>query len=66
MALNRLSGVLAAYQNELMTAGRVSSKVMVLAGQKIGEQCGNPLDYTINDGATWLSGYVAPFSYAAG
>ena len=66
MVLNRLSGVLASYQAELLATGRVSTKIAVLAGQKIGEQRDNPLDYSLHDGAKWLSGYVAPFSYAEG
>lgn len=66
MVLNRLSGVLAGYQNELMTTGRVSTKIAVNAGDKIGEQRDNPLDYSLHDGAAWLSGYVQPFSYIEG
>lgn len=66
MVLNRLSGVLASYQAELTEKGRVTTKIAVQAGQKIGEQRDNPLDFAINDGATWLPGYVAPFAYAMG
>ena len=66
MVLNRLSGVLANFQAELTANGRVTTKIAVLAGQKIGEQRDNPLDFAVNDGAKWLPGYLAPFSYAAG
>ena len=63
IVLNRLSGVLAEYQDELEETGRVSSQISVLAGDKLGEQRDNPLDFEVHDGATWLSGFVAPFSY---
>ncbi len=65
MVLNRLSGVLAHLQDQLQTQGRVTTHINVLAGDKIGEQRDNPLDFAINDGAAWLSGFVAPMSYAA-
>jgi hypothetical protein len=32
----------------------------------LGEQRDNPLDFMVMDGGAWLSGYVAPFSYAEG
>lgn len=63
MVLNRLAGVLAPYNNELMTNGRVSTKIAVRAGDIIGAQRDNPLDYSIHDGSRWLRGYQAPFSY---
>jgi hypothetical protein len=66
MVMNRLSGVLAGYQSQLLANGYVSARIQVRAGDKIGEQRDNPLDYAINDGAVWLSGYAAPFAYAAG
>lgn len=66
MVMNRVSGVLASYAAELTATGRVSTKIMVRAGDKIGEQRDNPLDYSLHDGAAWLSGYVQPFSYTAG
>ncbi len=65
MVLNRLSGVLASYQSELTANGRVNRTIAVLAGQKIGEQRDNPLDFAVNDAAVWLRGYVAPASYTA-
>ncbi len=66
MVLNQLSGVLAGYQTQLLASGRVTNHISVHAGEKIGEQRDNPLDFAVNDGAVWLPGYVSPFSYADG
>jgi len=67
MVVNRLAGALAVYQNDVLSKGYVTpKKLRVLAGTVIGEQRDNPLDFMVEDGASWLSGYVAPFSYAEG
>jgi len=66
MVLNRLSGVLAQFQSDLTKNGYLAPKFLVQAGEKIGEQRDNPLDFAVNDGAVWRSGYVAPFAYAEG
>ncbi|MGE3334874.1 MAG: hypothetical protein AB7I36_14605 [Rhodospirillaceae bacterium] len=63
MVLNRIAGVLTPYRQELAANGRVSTKIAVRAGDIIGEQRDNPLDYSLHDGSRWLPGYVAPFSY---
>ncbi|MCA0201223.1 MAG: M23 family metallopeptidase [Proteobacteria bacterium] len=64
MVLNRIAGVLTPYRAELAANGRVSTKISVRAGDIIGEQRDNPLDYSLHDGSRWLPGYMAPFSYA--
>jgi hypothetical protein len=66
MVLNRLSGALGSLQQELLAKGRLAPGIQLLAGQEFGEQRDNPLDFSVQDGATWLSGFVAPFSYAEG
>ena len=64
IVLNRLSGVLAGYQDELEETGRVASQVSAQAGDKVGEQRDDALDFEVHDGTTWLPGFLAPFSYA--
>lgn len=63
IVLNRLSGVLAEYQEELETTGRVSTQISVQAGDILGEQRDSPLDFEVHDGTTWLAGFESPFSY---
>ncbi len=66
MVINRLSGALAYLQDDLMAQGHLSPHIRLLAGEIFGEQRDNPLDFSVHDGASWLSGFVAPFSYTAG
>ena len=66
MVLNRLSGALGHLQHDLLATGHLSPFIRLLAGQEIGEQRDNPLDFAVQDGATWLTGFAAPFSYAEG
>ena len=64
MVVNRLSGALAPLQDDLIARGRLSPYIRVPAGSEIARQRDNPLDFSVHDGHTWLSGYVFPFSYA--
>jgi len=66
MVVNRLSGALASLQDDLMTSGRLSPNLRLLAGEEFGEQRDNPIDFQVNDGAQWLAGFVSPFAYAEG
>jgi len=66
MVLNRLSGALGHLQNDLLTRGRLDPHIRLLAGEEFAEQRDNPIDFSVHDGAAWLSGFVAPFSYAEG
>ncbi len=66
MVVNRLSGALASLRDDLAARQYLAPHIHVLAGEELGEQRDNPLDFSVHDGATWLSGYVAPFSYSAG
>ena len=66
MVINKPSGVLARYANELKTKGYISLKVPIKAGQEFGRQRDNPLDFNIFDGTQWLSGFANPYSYASG
>jgi hypothetical protein len=66
MVLNRLSGALGHLQDDLLAKGRLAPNVRLLAGQEFAEQRDNPIDFSVHDGATWLPGFVAPFSYAEG
>ena len=66
MVVNRLAGALARYQSEVLSKGFASPNIRVSAQTVIGEQRDNPLDFMVMDGASWLSGYAAPFAYAEG
>ncbi len=66
MVVNRLTGVLAPYAEQVGTKGAVAVSLPVRAGDEIGTQTDNPLDFNIFDGATWLPRFANPFSYAAG
>lgn len=67
MVLNRLSGALSKYAEELK-GGNVNKKVevQIKAGQEFGRQRDNMLDFNIWDGTSWLSGFANPFSYVSG
>jgi hypothetical protein len=66
MVVNRLSGALGYLQDDLLKTGRLTPNIHLLAGEEFGEQRDNPIDFAVQDGATWLPGFVAPFSYAEG
>ena len=66
MVVNRLSGALGALQDDVMAGGSLAPHLMVLAGEELGEQRDNPLDFSVHDGGAWLPGFVSPFSYAEG
>ena len=66
MVVNRLSGALGYLQDDLMASGSLSPHIRVLAGEEIAAQRDNPLDFSVHVGASWLSGFVAPFSYTVG
>lgn len=64
MVVNQLSGALATLQDDLAARGFLAPHIRVQAGTEIARQRDNPLDFSLHDGQTWLSGYVFPFSYA--
>ena len=67
MVLNRLSGVLAPYAEELKSSGASKSvRIAVKAGEEFGRQRDNMLDFNVWDGTQWLSGFANPFSYTSG
>ncbi|MBI2189509.1 MAG: hypothetical protein HYU37_20625 [Acidobacteria bacterium] len=63
MVLNRLSGALAHLQDDLLARGRLDPHIRLLAGTEFAEGRDNPPDFSVHDGAQWLSGLVSPFSY---
>ena len=63
MVLNKPSGVLAKYVDELTAKGSVSLNVKVKAGDEFGRQRDNMLDFNVFDGTQWLSGFANPASY---
>ena len=66
MVVNRLSGALAHLQDDVSRQGKhLNPYIKVLAGEELGEQRDNPLDFSVHDGATWLRGFVSPFSYTS-
>ena len=66
MVLNRLSGALAHLQDDLLAQGQLRPLVHLLAGTEFAEARDNPPDFSVHDGAQWLTGFVAPFSYTTG
>ena len=63
--VNQLAGVLAPYQSTVAAGGRASPLLSVKAGDLIGEQWLTPMDFAIQDGAVWLSGFAHPFPYVS-
>lgn len=66
MVVNELTGVLAPYAEQAHNNNYVALNVPVKAGDEIARQSLNPMDFNIFDGATWLTGFVNPYSYADG
>lgn len=66
MVLNRITGVLATLQDDLRSRHNLAPHIPVLAGEEFGRQRDNPLDFSVHDGATWLPGFLGPFSYTTG
>ena len=66
MVLNQLSGALAYLQDDLVAQRQLAPYVRLLAGEEFARQRDNPVDFAVQVGASWLPGYVAPFSYAEG
>ncbi|MCX6425746.1 MAG: hypothetical protein WCI68_00520 [Actinomycetes bacterium] len=63
MVLNKPSGVLASYVNELAARGSVNLSIKVKAGDEFGRQRDNMLDFNVFDGTQWLSGFANPQAY---
>ena len=66
MVLNRLAGALAYLEDDLLVQQRINTRIHLQAGEQFGEQRDNPIDFSVHDGASWLSGFVSPFAYAEG
>jgi hypothetical protein len=62
MVLNKLTGVLASYANQVESTGGAKINLPIKAGQEFGRQRDNPLDFNILDGTQWLSGIAEPYS----
>ena len=63
MVLNKPSGVLAKYVDELAAKGSINLNVKVKAGDEFGRQRDNMLDFNVFDGTQWLSGFANPVAY---
>ena len=63
MVLNKPTGVLAKYVDELASRGSVKLNIKVKAGDEFGRQRDNMLDFNVFDGTQWLSGFANPASY---
>ena len=63
MVLNKVSGVLANYSNQIQPGSILRPMVSIKAGQEFGRQRDNPLDFNTFDGKSWLSGFVNPFAF---
>ena len=67
MVLNRLSGVLAPFADELkVTNASKAVSIPVKAGEEFGRQRDNMIDFNIWDGTQWLTGFENPFAYTSG
>jgi hypothetical protein len=66
LVLNKLTGVLAEYADEVAQKGYAQVSVPVQAGDEFGQQRDNPLDFNIFEENTWLDGFANPYSYAFG
>ena len=67
MVLNRLSGVLASYAEEMKVNGANKQvSIPVKAGEEFGRQRDNMIDFNVWDGTQWLSGFENPFAYTSG
>lgn len=66
MVVNKLTGVLAPYAEQIKNGGQVRINLAIKAGQEFGRQRDNPLDFNIWNGTKWLTGYAEPFSYLYG
>lgn len=64
MVLNRVSGILAPYHDDLLAKQYLTLNLPITAGTIFGEQRDNPLDFSVHVGSAWLRGFVAPFSYS--
>lgn len=65
MVLNRLSGALAHLQDDLLAQRQLRPYLRILAGTEFAEGRDNPPDFSVHDGARWLTGFAAPFSYTS-
>jgi hypothetical protein len=63
MVLNKPTGVLAKYVDELASRGSVNLNIKVKAGDEFGRQRDNMLDFNLFDGTQWLSGFANPAAY---
>ncbi len=66
MVVNKLTGVLAPYAQQVKRSGKANINLAIKAGQEFGRQRDNPLDFNIWNGTKWLTGYAEPFSYLYG
>ena len=66
MVVNRVTGVLAHYADEVEQKGYLRLNVPVTAGDEFGRQRDNPLDFNVFDGTQWRGGFVSPYSYVMG
>ena len=66
MVVNHLSGVLAPYADRVESERFVALSLPVKAGDELGTQTDNPIDFNLFDGAAWLPHLANPFSYAEG
>jgi hypothetical protein len=65
MVINKLDGVLASYQATVAAGGFATPNIPIKAGEVFGMQRDNPLDFSLADGHTWLSGFAEPFAYVS-
>jgi len=63
MVLNKPSGLLAKYVDELASKGFINLNLKVKAGDEFGRQRDNMLDFNVFDGTQWLSGFANPAAY---
>jgi hypothetical protein len=65
MVLNKLTGPLAMYQQQVSGGAYLRLEVPIKAGETFALERDNPVDFSLHDGAKWLSGYAHPFPYVS-
>jgi len=65
MVLNKLTGPLASYQDQVSKGGHLRLSIPIKAGETFALERDNPVDFSLHDGTKWLAGFAHPFPYAS-
>jgi hypothetical protein len=65
MVLNKLSGPLAKYQDQVSAGAFMALREPIKAGETFALERDNPVDFSLHDGGRWLPGFAHPFPYCS-